>query len=153
MSTDETPGPFETFLEEFEAENGRPAIDFWVGAHSHSHPDDHVDGRGLVAQKFGVTFMQIAALTHYHSGRTPMSWMLSFTEDSDQVDIGNYIHRAPFYNHIPKSVMNEKGVEAVGVAAPEGGLETNGWYEPNASTVTLRHTFVAPPPDPRPPLN
>ncbi len=80
-------------------------------------------------------------------------WMLSFTEDSDQVDIGNYIHRAPFYNHIPKSVMNEKGVEAVGVAAPEGGLETNGWYEPNASTVTLRHTFVAPPPDPRPPLN
>ncbi len=153
MSTDEDPGPFETFLEEFEETYGRPAIDIWVGAHSHSHPIDVVDGRGLVAEKYGVTFMQVAAMTHYHSGRTPMSWMLSFTDGGDEVDIGNYIHRAPYYNHIPKDMMISKGVDPVGESAPDGGLETNGWYEPNARTVKLRKTFSAPEPDPRPSLS
>ncbi len=153
MSRPGEPGPFEVFLEEFEKENGKPAIDVWVGAHSHSHPQDVKDGRSLIEQKWGVTFMQVAALTHYHSGRTPMSWMLSFSEGSDTYDIGNYIHRAPYYNHIPKSMMESKGVNAVGTEAPEGGLEKNGWYEPNAQTFTLRHKFSGPEADTRPELN
>lgn len=149
-STEESPGPFERFLEEFQQEHGRAAIDVWVGAHSHAMATDSVDGRGLVAEKWGVTFMQVSALTHYHSGRTPMSWLLSFSDKGDKMEIGNYIHRAPYYNHIPKEIMLSKGVNPVGKTAPEGGLDKNGWYGPNARTVKLRNRFVAPAPDPRP---
>ena len=152
MSTDDNPGPFEAFLEQFEKDHGRAAIDLWIGAHSHAHPQDVVDGRGLIASKWGVTFAQVAAMTHYHSGRTPMSWTLNFSQGSDQLQLKNYIHRAPYYNHIPKALTLSKGVDPVGKAAPEGGLETNGWYAPNARVLTLRRPFVAPPQDPRPAL-
>ena len=143
-STDETPGPFETFLADFEKENGQPAIDLWIGAHSHAHPQDTFNNQGLVEKKWGVTFMQVSALTHYHSGRTPMSWLMNFTEDSKTLHLNNYIHRAPYYNHIPPELVKSKGVLPVGKAAPEGGLTKNGWYEPNARQVMLRHTFQAP---------
>jgi hypothetical protein len=149
MSTKENPGPFEVFLKQFQQEHGHSAIDVWVGAHSHAMPADVVDGRGLVAKKWGVTFMQVAAMTHFHSGRTPMSWMLSFANGSDTVNIGNYIHRAPYYNHIPKELMLSKGVQPVGETAPKGGLDTNGWYEPNSQIVTLRQAFVTPMADTR----
>lgn len=141
MSTESTPGPFEQFLEEFQKENGKAAIDVWIGAHSHAHPQDTYNNKGLVEDKWGVTFMQVSALTHYHSGRTPMSWLLSFTDESDQLAIGNYVHRAPYYNHIPAALMKSKGVKAVGKEAPEGGLTKNGWYEPNAKKIKLRHSF------------
>ncbi len=140
-STAETPGPFETFLADFQAKNGKPAIDLWLGAHSHAHPQDTYNGKGLVEAKWGVTFMQVSALTHYHSGRTPMSWLLSFENGSNNLDLGNYIHRAPYYNHIPAALMKSKGVKPIGEAAPEGGLTKNGWYTPNARKVTLRHAF------------
>lgn len=143
-STDATPGLFEVFLEEFQKEHGKPAIDIWIGAHSHAHPQDTYQDKGLVENKWGVIFMQVSALTHYHSGRTPMSWLLSFGENSKELDIKNYIHPAPYYNHIPAALMKSKGVKAVGKAAPEGGLEKNGWYEPNTRKITLRHPFIGP---------
>ena len=143
-STDATPGPFETFLVDYQNENGRPAIDVWIGAHSHAHPQDKVNNKGLVENKWGVTFMQVSALTHYHSGRTPMSWLLNFNDGSDTLGLKNYIHRAPYYNHIPIELVKAKGVLPVGAVAPEGGLEKNGWYQPNEKSVLLRHAFIAP---------
>ena len=47
-------------------------------------------------------------------------------------------------NHIPPELIKSKGVLPVGEEAPEGGLTKNGWYEPNARQVILRHTFKAP---------
>ena len=85
--------------------------------------------------------MQVSALTHYHSGRTPMSWLLSFENGSDHLNLGNYIHRAPYYNHIPPALMKSKGVKPIGEEAPEGALTKNGWYAPNAQKITLRHAF------------
>lgn len=73
-----------------------------------------------------------------------MSWLLSVADNSNQLDIKNYIHRAPYYNHISVALMKSKGVKAVGKEAPEGGLEKNGWYEPNTKKIELRHPFVGP---------
>ena len=147
-STDDNPGPFEEFLEEFEKEHGQPAIDLWIGAHSHAHPTDVADERGLIANKWGVTFMQVSALTHYHSGRTSMSWLLNFEHGSGALELKNYIHRAPYYNHIPKRMMLSKGVNPVGKSAGQdavaNGLDKNGWYAPNARTIQLRHRFHKP---------
>ena len=152
-SSEANPGPFEVFLEQFEREHGYPAIDLWVGAHSHAQATDVIDGKGLIEEKWGVTFMQVSAMTHYHSGRTPMSWHLSLSPNDDKIAIKNYIHRAPYYNHIPREIMLSKGVKPVGRQAPEGGLEKNGWYAPNARTVSARHKFIAPPADSRPPAS
>jgi len=140
-STDVSPGPFESFLEEYKKENGKAAIDIWIGAHSHAHPQDISQSKGLVETKWGVTFMQVSALTHYHSGRTPMSWLLSFEKDKNELLLKNYIHKAPYYNHIPPELMKSKGVKPVGKIAPEDGLKKNGWFEPNKKTVILRHPF------------
>ena len=140
-STEATPGPFETFLDEFQKEYGKPAIDVWIGAHSHANPQDTFNGRGLVEEQWGVTFMQVSALTHHHSGRTPMSWLMNFSENSDTLQLKNYIHRAPYYNHIPPELIRLKGVLPVGKIAPKGGLSKNGWYQPNARRVRLRHVF------------
>lgn len=147
-SSEASRGPFEVFLEQFEHEHGYPAIDLWVGAQAQA--TDVIDGKGLIEEKWGVTFMQVSAMTHYHSGRTPMSWHLSLSPNQDEISIKNYIHRAPYYNHIPKGIMLSKGVKPVGRQAPEGGLEKNGWYAPNARTISARHKFVAPPADNRP---
>ena len=81
-----------------------------------------------------------------------MSWHLGFTPGRNEVKIRNYIHRAPYYNHIPKEIMLSKGVKPVGLQAPKGGLERNGWYHPNSETVTARHKFMPPAPDHRPAL-
>ena len=143
-STAETPGPFEAFLAAYKKEHGKPAIDIWVGAHSRAHPQDRYEGKGVVENKWGTTFMQVSALTHYHSGRTPMSWLLSFEDGSNTLAIKNYIHRAPYYNHIPPKLAQSKGVIPVGKVAPEGGLAKNGWYAPNARRIQLRHPFVGP---------
>ena len=112
-----------------------------------------MDGKGLIEEKWGVTFMQVSAMTHYHAGRTPMSWHLSLSPDDNEISIKNYIHRAPYYNHIPKEIMLSKGVKPVGRQAPESGLEKNGWYTPNARTISARHKFIVPPADSRPPAS
>ena len=148
-STPETPGPFEAFLEDFQEKHGKPAIDLWIGGHTHSYPGEIFEGRGLTEERWGVTFLQIAALTHHHTGRVPMSRLLSFTSGSSALEIGLYVHLAPYYSHIPAAILEEHGVELGAPKVPEGGIVDNGWYQPEARTIGLRHGFVAPPPDPR----
>ncbi len=127
-STPDHPGPFETFLEEYREKSGRPAIDLWVGGHSHAgSPEQVYEGKGLTEQKWGVTFLQVAGLTRYHAGRVPMSRVLNFTADSRQLDIDLYIHDTP----------------------SSGQPYPLGWYEPAARIITLRHAFQPPPLDAR----
>lgn len=150
MSTPETPGPFETFLATFEQEHGRPAIDLWLGGHTHSQPGEVVDGRSLAEQRWGVTFLQVAALTHRNTARTPMSRLLRFEPGSDALAIDLYIHGARYYSHAPPAVLKKLGVDLERPPAPEGAIQRNGWFEPEARVVPLRHAFEAPPADKRP---
>ena len=147
-SSEAKPGPFEVFLEQFEREHGYPAIDLWVGAHSHAQATDVIDGKGLIEEKWGVTFMQVSAMTHYHSGRTPMSWHLSLSPNDDKIAIKNYIHRAPYYNHIPKEIMLSKGVNRLADRHQRAALKrTAGTHltpEPLALDISLsRHPQIA----------
>lgn len=148
-STPEHPGPFEEFLREFEEKHGRPAIDLWIGGHTHSEPGDVTGGRGLTEVRWGVTFLQAAALTHRNTARVPMSRLLHFEEGSDTADLRLYVHAAPHYRHAPQALLAKLGVDLGVAPAPEGGLAKNGWYEPEAKTVSLRHAFVAPDEDSR----
>jgi hypothetical protein len=84
---------FETYL----AENPG-AIDLWLGAHTHTKPDDRKGGRGHVERKWDVNFVNVSALTkcHGHRHSTPMSRLFTFTEGSSQVRVECYLHTSQF---------------------------------------------------------
>lgn len=85
-------GAFESYLAEHPG-----AIDFWLGGHTHSNPDDDKGGRTHVERKWGVNFVNCSALSRNH-GRTnvPMSRLLTFTAGSDKVRVQCYLHTSQF---------------------------------------------------------
>ena len=87
---------FEAYL----AENPN-AIDFWLGGHTHSHPDDMKGGRSHVERKWDVNFVNCAALSKYHANKTtiPISRLLTFTAGSDKVQVQCYLHTS---EHAPQ---------------------------------------------------
>jgi len=93
------------------------AIDLWLGGHTHTHPDDRKGGRSHVERKWGVNFINCAALTRYHGAKVsmPMSRLLTFTPGSDTVRVQCYLHTAQF--------------------APQG------WYRKVERTIRLRKPF------------
>ena len=74
------------------------AIDFWLGAHTHTTPDDNKGGRTHVERKWDVNFVNCSALTrcHGHHRSTPMSRLLTFTEGSSKVRVQCYLHTSQF---------------------------------------------------------
>jgi len=72
------------------------AIDLWIGGHTHSYPDDRLNGRTHVERKWDVNFINCAALTRHHAGRCPMSRLLTFTEGSDTARVQLYLHTSRF---------------------------------------------------------
>lgn len=77
------------------------AIDFWFGGHTHTNPEDTTGGRSHVEKKWGVNFVNCAALTKYMAPKTtvPLSRLFTFVEGSDEVLIQCYLHTD---QHAPK---------------------------------------------------
>ncbi|MGB2820683.1 MAG: metallophosphoesterase [Phycisphaerae bacterium] len=72
------------------------AIDLWIGGHTHTCPDDSLNGRTHIERKWDVNFINCCALTRYHGGRCPMSRLLTFTEGSDAVRVELCLHTNQF---------------------------------------------------------
>ena len=84
---------FETYLA------ARPgAIDFWLGGHTHTNPDDRKGGRSHFEKKWGVNFLNCSALSKFHAHKTTiaLSRLMTFTEGSDEVLIQCYLHASNF---------------------------------------------------------
>lgn len=114
---------FEDFLEEFHQQHGRGAIDLWVAGHTHvKGPDDDWGDKTITETRWGVSFLQVAALTRHHAGSHPMSRLLTFSDGASTVKAGVYLHDKSYKKH------------AVG------------WYDAASRTIQLRHDFKAPPP-------
>lgn len=93
------------------------AIDFWIGGHTHTHPDDRKGGRSHIEKKWGTNFVNCSALSQYHAHKTTLalSRLLTFTEGSDEVLIQCYLHTSTF--------------------APQG------WYAPAGRRVKMGKKF------------
>ncbi len=105
-------GLFESYLDSHPR-----AIDLWIGGHTHTNPDDTYGGRSHIEQKWGVTFINVAAISKYHGSKNiSMSRLLTFTEGASEVDIKCYLHTSDF--------------------APQG------WYENADRNVPLRVPFA-----------
>ena len=85
---------FEQYLDEH-----NQAIDVWLGAHTHLSLARRSDDRGYVEQKWGVTFVNVAALSRHHNPLVvpPSSRLLTFTEGSDELRIQYYLHSNDYY--------------------------------------------------------
>jgi hypothetical protein len=97
-------------------------MDLWLGAHTHAHPDDEFNGRSHIETKWGVNFINVAALNRWHMDRNrtgyPLSRVLEFTDGSDEVRVRCYLHTSQI--------------------APQG------WYSRVERTLKLRHAFQVP---------
>ncbi len=70
------------------------AIDLWLGGHTHAQPDDTYGGKSHVERKWGVTFVNVAAMTKYHvmSKAVPLTRLFTFEERGDAVTVRCYLH-------------------------------------------------------------
>lgn len=112
---------FEDFLDEFHKQHGHGAIDLWLAGHTHvKSPEDDFGGKTISERRWGVSFLQVAALTKHHGGAVPVSRLLTFTAGSDEFQADVYLHEGWSKHPV-------------------------GWYEPSTVKFPLRHKFVAPP--------
>lgn len=75
------------------------AVAIWLGAHTHTTPDDTFGGKSHVESRWGTTFINVAELTAHHGvpqNQVPRSWLLTFTEGSDQVTARCYLHGSEY---------------------------------------------------------
>jgi hypothetical protein len=110
-------GAFENFLD---AKPGR--LDIWLGAHTHTQPDDTYGGKSHIEKKWGTTFVNVSGLTAFHGrfveNQIPRSWLLTFTDGSDEVTARCYLHGNQY--------------------APQG------WYPKNDRVIKLSKKFRMP---------
>jgi hypothetical protein len=74
---------------------GAAPVDLWLGAHTHTAPDDTYGGKSHIERRWGTTFVNAAGLTRYHGpapNNVPRSWLLAFTDGSDEVTMRCYLH-------------------------------------------------------------
>jgi Calcineurin-like phosphoesterase len=100
------------------------SVDLWLGAHTHTSPDDTFGGRSHIEQRWGTTFINVAGLTRYHGSaetlqnRVPRSWLFTFTDGSAEVTARCYLHGDEF--------------------APQG------WYPRYDRVIKLSKPFIMP---------
>ena len=107
---------FEHFLAEAP---GR--VDLWLGAHTHTIPDDTFGGKSHIERRWGTTFINAAGLTLYHTAPgtgVPRSWLLTFPEGRDAVSAHCYLRSNDY--------------------APQG------WYQKNDRAIQLSKPFRMP---------
>lgn len=83
-------GAFEAWLDDNPGK-----VDFWLGGHTHTNPDDRHGGKGHVETRDGgVTFVNVSALTRWfvHLHAMPHSRLFTFEDGSDHAVIDCYMH-------------------------------------------------------------
>jgi len=71
------------------------AIDVWLGGHTHAAPGEVFAGKSHVERKWGVNFVNVAALTKHHAGTVPMSRVLTFSSEGRHRSVAKmrcYLH-------------------------------------------------------------
>ena len=95
------------------------SIQMWLGAHTHTYPDDTYGGKSHIEKKWGAYFLNVGAVSRYHNSKenptTPVSRLITFAEGSDEVRVQCYLHTSQY--------------------APQG------WYSPAERTLKLAKAF------------
>src|SRR6185312_10105910 len=109
----------------FESVLGAPSsatTAIWLGAHTHTTPDDTHGGKSHIQKRWATTFINVSGLTRYHGpleNQVPRSWLLTFTEGSNEVKARCYLHA--------------------------DGYAPQGWYDKGDRIIQLPMPFRMPP--------
>jgi Calcineurin-like phosphoesterase len=107
--------------------------DLWLGAHTHTTPDDSSGGKSHVERRWGTSFINVAGLTRHHGApenQVPRSWLLTFTDGSDEVTARCYLHDSEYapqgwYARSERSIRLSKPFRMpAGETAPGGGVRS-----------------------------
>ncbi|MDE0165858.1 MAG: twin-arginine translocation signal domain-containing protein [Bryobacterales bacterium] len=82
---------FEKYLE---AHPG--AIDLWLGAHTHTYPDDTYGGKSHVETRWGVHFVNVSALARHHARLTTVPMSRYFTFAGNELRARCYLHTCDY---------------------------------------------------------
>lgn len=100
-------------------------VALWLGAHTHTTPDDTHGGKSHIEQRWGTTFINVAGLTGHHGpppNQVPRSWLLTFTEGSDEVIARCFLHGSEYaaqgwYDKVERVIKLARPFEMPGGAA------------------------------------
>ncbi len=98
------------------------AIDMWLYGHTHAYltPDSTYNGRSLIEQVDGVTFVNLLAVSRFHGANVaPFSRTFDFLEGLDELPIKSYRHYSGWNSGV-------------------------GFYQPAETTITLSKAFMWP---------
>jgi hypothetical protein len=99
-------GQFEKWLE-----NNSGKLDFWLGGHTHTNPDDTHGNKSHIETRYGgTTFVNVAALTRWFvkDHAMPHSRLFTFENGSDRASIECYMHTDEYR---PQGFYEDKKVE------------------------------------------
>jgi hypothetical protein len=75
-------------------------VSLWLGAHTHTAPEDTFGNKSHVEKRWGTTFINVSGLTRYHGrlpyNQVPRSWLITFTEGSDEATARCYLHGSEY---------------------------------------------------------
>jgi hypothetical protein len=71
------------------------AIDMWLGGHTHTHPDDTYGNKSHIETKWGVHFINVAALTSRHA-KTSVPMSRPLTIHGDELRVQCYMHTSDY---------------------------------------------------------
>ena len=86
-------------------------VDFWLGGHTHTNPDDRHGGKGHIEKRYGgTTFVNVSALTRWFvkDHAMPHSRLFTFEDGSDVARIECYMHTD---EHCAQGFYPEKAVD------------------------------------------
>ena len=72
------------------------AIDLWLGAHTHTHPDDTYGGKTHVESRWGVHFVNVSALARHHARLTTVPMSRYFTFRGNELRVQCYLHSCDY---------------------------------------------------------
>lgn len=87
-------GAFENWLEDHPG-----MVDFWLGGHTHTNPEDRYGGKSHIEKCYGgTTFVNVSALTRWFvkDHAMPHSRLFTFKDGSDRASIACYMHSDEF---------------------------------------------------------
>ena len=118
VGDDRDSGRFESWLDDHPG-----TVDLWLGAHTHTNPDDAHGGKTHIERRYGgCVFVNVAALTRsfvkHHA--MPMSRLLTFQPESDEAQIDCYMHTDEYQ---PIGLYQDKST-TIQLSKPFSGVET-----------------------------
>jgi hypothetical protein len=129
-------------------------IDLWLGAHTHTNPDDTYGGKSHIERRWGTTFINVSGLTRYHvnvdapQNGIPRSWLLQWRASRGlQVARSSAARRTAFHSPTNSQLCLRRNWDRPRSAGAECDeryrLNAGEWTYPDYRVEGIRSSFIS----------